>query len=138
LRPKKLASHPVMGRMIALATRYEVNAHVASSGVEDSDPAMCGSETFTTVVSSTSMNVLVITVMAMIHGLISGAPAFGFWGLIGVIAMTCALFVGQHRGYHRHSRPQQMLWVLSFFKEDLYRNPLHHLHVVPGGILRWQ
>src|SRR5579859_172353 len=90
LRPKKLASHPVMGRMIALATRYDVNAHVASAGVEESDPAMCGSETFTTVVSSTSINVLVITVMAMIHGLISGGPAFRFWGLIGVIAWAHA------------------------------------------------
>jgi hypothetical protein len=30
---------------------------------------MCGSETLTTVVSSTSMNVLSITAMAMIHGL---------------------------------------------------------------------
>src|SRR5579871_1048580 len=32
-------------------------------------PAMCGSDTFTTVVSSTSIKVLVITEIAIIHGL---------------------------------------------------------------------
>ena len=31
LRPKMLASQPVIGRMIALATRYDVSAQVASS-----------------------------------------------------------------------------------------------------------
>src|SRR4051812_33352918 len=67
-RPKKFASHPVMGRMIALATRYEVSAQVASSGVADMLPAMCGRETFTTVVSSTSMKVADITAMAISHG----------------------------------------------------------------------
>src|ERR1700692_4764238 len=35
-------------------------------------PAMWGSETLTTVVSSTSINVLSITAMAMIHGFIAG------------------------------------------------------------------
>src|SRR2546427_5704649 len=41
---------------------------------------MCGSDTLTTVVSSTSMKVLNITEMAMIQGLISGliSPAAGW------------------------------------------------------------
>jgi len=39
---------------------------------------MCGSETLTTVVSSTSMNVLDITAMAISHGLTSGEAGFGF------------------------------------------------------------
>ena len=47
--------------MIALATRYDVSAHVASSTVADMLPAMCGSDTLTTVVSSTSMNVANMT-----------------------------------------------------------------------------
>src|SRR5437667_5993099 len=68
-RPKTLASHPVIGRMIALATRYDVRTHVASSIVADRLPAMCGSDTLTTVVSSTSMKVANITEIAMIHGL---------------------------------------------------------------------
>src|SRR4051812_39189091 len=69
LRPKRLASQPVMGRMIAFATRYDVSAQVASSTVDERLPAMCGSDTLTTVVSSTSMNVANITETAMSHGL---------------------------------------------------------------------
>src|SRR5438132_7556424 len=69
LRPKTLASQPVMGKMIAFATRYEVSAHVASSIEADRLPAMCGSDTLTTVVSSTSMNVANITETATIQGL---------------------------------------------------------------------
>jgi hypothetical protein len=39
-RPNCCASQPVMGRMIALATRYEVKVHVPSSTVADIEPAM--------------------------------------------------------------------------------------------------
>src|SRR5690349_13944446 len=69
LRPKRPASQPVIGKMIALATRYEVSAQVASSVVADMLLAMCGSDTFTTVVSSTSMKVANITAIATIQGL---------------------------------------------------------------------
>src|SRR3954466_11898200 len=75
LRPKRFASQPVMGKMIAFATRYDVSAQVASSGVAEREPAMCGNETLTTVVSSTSMKVLIITAEATSHGLISRAGA---------------------------------------------------------------
>src|SRR5262252_3634768 len=71
-RPMKLASQPVIGRITALATRYDVSAQVASSTVADRLPAMCGSDTFTTVVSSTSMNVANMTDSAMIQGLTCG------------------------------------------------------------------
>src|SRR5579864_3909160 len=76
-RPKRPASHPVMGRMMALATRYEVRVQVASSVLADRLPAMCGKEAFTTVVSSTSMKVLDITAIAINHGLISGCACGG-------------------------------------------------------------
>src|SRR5690242_20144009 len=72
LRPKLLESHPVMGRIIALETRYEVSTQVDSSTVAERLPAMCGSETLTTVVSSTSMKVPSITETAMIQGLMTG------------------------------------------------------------------
>src|ERR1700686_3997116 len=72
LRPKRPASQPVIGKMIALATRYEVSVQVASSVLADRLPAMCGNDTFTTVVSSTSMKVLDMTATAINHGLISG------------------------------------------------------------------
>src|SRR5438552_2034950 len=72
LRPKRPASQPVIGRMIAFATRYEVSVQVASSVVAERLPAMCGKDTLTTVVSSTSINVLDMTAMAISQGLISG------------------------------------------------------------------
>src|SRR6266404_7232623 len=71
-RPKRPANHPVMGRIMAFATRYEVSVQVASSVLEERLPAICGNETFTTVVSSTSMKVLDMTAMAISHGLMSG------------------------------------------------------------------
>src|SRR5580765_4148893 len=55
--------------MMALATRYDVSAQVDSSTVAERLPAMCGSDTFTTVVSSTSMKVANMTATATIHGL---------------------------------------------------------------------
>src|SRR3954447_3237388 len=72
LRPKFEASQPVMGRMMALATRYDVSVQVASSVLADRLPAICGKDTLTTVVSSTSINVLDMTAIATSHGLISG------------------------------------------------------------------
>src|ERR1035441_2432881 len=71
-RPKKLASQPVIGRMMALATRYDVRAQAASSTLTERLPAICGRDTFTTVVSSTSMNVANMTATATIHGLTVG------------------------------------------------------------------
>jgi hypothetical protein len=61
-----------MGRTTALATRYEVNTHVASSTVAERLPAMCGRLTFTTVVSSTSMAALTMTAMATGQGFLGG------------------------------------------------------------------
>src|SRR5215831_5839255 len=79
LRPKRPASHPVIGRMMALATRYDVSVHVASSMLAERLPAMCGSETLTTVVSRTSMNVASITEIAIIQGLDLGASTGVIW-----------------------------------------------------------
>ena len=72
LRPKWFASHPARGRMMALATRYDVSAQVDSSTVASRLPAMWGRDTFTTVVSSTSMKVANMTAIATIHGLTWG------------------------------------------------------------------
>ena len=54
-----------------------MRTHVASSGVAERLPAMCGSETFATAVSSTSMNVASITEIAMSHGLKRGTHSTG-------------------------------------------------------------
>ena len=71
-----------MGRTMALATRYDVSAHEASSTLAERLPAICGSETLTTVVSRTSMKVPNITAMATIQGLTCGcADAVDAMGL---------------------------------------------------------
>src|SRR6202046_4031679 len=72
LRPKSLENQPVSGKTIALDTRYEVSTQVLSSTLAERFPAMCGSDTLATLVSSTSMKVAMITVPAMSHGFISG------------------------------------------------------------------
>ena len=82
LRPNTDASHPVIGRMIAFATRYEVSDHVASSTVADMLPAMCGSATFTTVVSSTSMKVPNMTAIATNHGLMARVQTCAWSGIV--------------------------------------------------------
>lgn len=43
-----------------------------------------------------------------------------------------------HVRLDRHSRPEQVLGVLSFFENDLDRNALHNLDIIAGGILRRQ
>jgi len=68
-RPKRFASHPDIGRMMALETRYEVTTHVPSSTVAPMLPARCGTDTLTTVVSSISMKVASMTAAVTIHGL---------------------------------------------------------------------
>src|ERR1700739_82743 len=65
---------------MALETRYAVKTQVLSSRLAARLPAICGSETLATLVSSTSMNVASITVRAMIQGLISGAAGRGRGG----------------------------------------------------------
>jgi hypothetical protein len=57
---------------------------VASSVLAEQLPAMCGRETLTTVVSSTSMKVLDVTAMAISQGLIS-------WEAVWLAAIRFAL-----------------------------------------------
>src|ERR1700733_8187149 len=72
LRPNSAENHPVRGNTIALETRYDVSTHVLSSTPADKFPAMCGRDTFATLVSNTSMNVAAITVMAINQGFTCG------------------------------------------------------------------
>src|SRR5258707_13022728 len=58
------------GSAMACETRYDVNPEVDSPCPADKFPAMCGSATFAIDVSSTSMNVASVTVMAITQGLI--------------------------------------------------------------------
>src|SRR5947209_3989164 len=115
-RPKRPASHPVIGRIMAFATRYDVSVQVASSVLAERLPAMCGSDTLTTVVSSTSMKVLDITAMATTQGFTGGWPS--------ALGVAIPSLYENRRGY-RHSRSQQMIGVLTFLKNDLHGNSLN-------------
>src|SRR5580698_2854096 len=65
----RLAIHPLIGRMMAFDTRYDVSTQVLSSWLTERFPAMCGSDTLAMLVSSTSMKVAIVTTRAMAHGL---------------------------------------------------------------------
>src|SRR5262245_58995896 len=142
-RPNVAASQPVIGRMIALATRYDVSAHVASSIVTERLPAMCGSDTLTTVVSRTSMKVANITEMAMIHGLTVFIADWRSW-----IVDWEVLFPKSTIQYSkssridsrddRHAGAEMAVRILTGVEHDLHRNALHDLHEIPGGVFRRQ
>src|SRR5512145_1787940 len=53
--PKRAASHPVRGTVMASATAYDVMTHVPWLVVAPKPPAMLGTDTLAMVVSSTAM-----------------------------------------------------------------------------------
>src|SRR5262245_60291826 len=83
---------------------------------------MCGSDTCTTVVSSTSMKARTVSAHPTIHGLM--------WRCSVIADLPCIYLSG-----HRHARPQQLLRVLLLVDRDANRDALNHLHEVPGGVL---
>ena len=48
-RPNRAASHPAMGVTMAVATMLKVTIQAIWSGVVDSEPCICGSDTFAIV-----------------------------------------------------------------------------------------
>src|SRR6185437_5357623 len=109
LRPKRPASQPVRGRTIALATRYDVTVQVASSTEADRLPAIWGSDTLTTVVSSTSMKVLDITAIAISQGLMSGCACSCAWELIVTRAASSSYirFIAALKGSGKSRVPEK-------------------------------
>ena len=67
LRPRAPASHPVAGRITALAARYDVSTHETSSTPADSEPWMWGRATLVTVTSRTCITVTNITAPVIVH-----------------------------------------------------------------------
>ena len=74
LRRSGAPIQPESGCMIALASEYELIAQVPSCGLTPRLPAMCGTDTLTIVMSSTSMNVANATAIVSSA---SGAPCSG-------------------------------------------------------------
>ena len=63
------ASQPLIGRMMAFETRYEVSTHVLWSLLAPRFPAMYGRATLAMLVSSTSMKAASATTTAISQGL---------------------------------------------------------------------
>ena len=71
-RPRAPASQPLIGRMMAFETKYEVNTHVLWSLLAPRFPAMYGRATLAMLVSRTSMNAAIATTTAISQGLYLG------------------------------------------------------------------
>src|ERR1700680_326100 len=68
-RPKVLANQPLIGRMMAFETKYEVRTQVLWSLLAPRFPAMYGRATLAMLVSRTSMNAAMATTTAISQGL---------------------------------------------------------------------
>src|SRR5580704_10843817 len=90
---------------------------------------MYGRATFAIDVSSSSMKVASVTVTAMNHGLTEDRLMDGF------PFDTAALSTHVDCGLDRHSRPQQVLFVLILIEPDSHGESLHYLDVVSGSVL---
>jgi hypothetical protein len=64
LRPSRSVSHPVIGRLMAFATRNDVSTHVISSTPADRLPRMWSSATLAMVTSRITRKVAIIVEMA--------------------------------------------------------------------------
>src|SRR6202790_4612478 len=91
-RPNAPASQPLIGRMMAFETRYEVNTQVLWSLLAPRFPAMYGSATLAMLVSSTSMKAASATTTAINQGFYFGRqtswPMVGAAELIGGIRLA--------------------------------------------------
>src|SRR5689334_22297899 len=87
---------------------------------------MCGKETFATLVSSTSMKVASITVIAITQGLMSLRVA------------TDRSLLRQYGGVDVHAGAEHGVAAGNRIEHDLYRDALHHFDEIACGILGWQ
>ena len=119
---------------------------------------MCGSETFAIEVSSTSMNVAKVTVIAITQGLTVPSGLLSLAKILCLIArvldpasctyisyvrLPCSLslfprLVREHRRVHVHPWPQHRLFWRDGIQHNLHRNTLHYFDVIPSSIFRGQ
>src|SRR5215469_5904279 len=102
LRPSAPASQPVIGRMIAFDTRYEVNTHVLWSLLAPKLPAMYGRATLAMLVSRTSIKAASATTTAMSQGLYLGRHRS--WSIASAVVVIDASL----------SKPSRVVFMKSF------------------------
>ena len=127
LRPNAPASQPVIGRTIALETRYEVSTQVLWSLLAPRFPAMYGSATLAMLVSRTSMNAARATTTATNHGLYRGRQ-------ISWSSVSAAVVIQIHVWNYIHAWTELSVPIFSRLEDNFYRHSLHNLHVISGGI----
>src|SRR5712672_911430 len=136
-RPSHATSHPLMGRTIALETRYLVNTQVLSSLLAPRLPAMWGRATFAMLVSRTSMNAASETATAMIQGLPLGCQISS-----PEVTAMASLIGPSHR--LQRNRAAHGAAVVDFgnsaFKGDFVYRDFHQLDAAPmfARGLRWK
>src|SRR5579863_4282558 len=133
-RPKRLASQPLIGRTMALETKYDVSTQVLSSLLEPRPPAMYGKATLAMLVSSTSMNAAIATTTPMSQGLNFGRH--GSEGTPRSGTERTSVLLDIDLGLHGHSRPQPMITVLAGIDIDPDGEALHYLHEISRGVFR--
>src|ERR1700682_1941535 len=85
LRPNAPASLPLIGRMMAFETRYEVRTHVLWSLLAPRFPAMYGRATLAILVSRTSMKAASATTTAISQGLYLGRQTS--WSIVRAVEL---------------------------------------------------
>src|SRR5208282_1725828 len=156
-RPSVPASQPLIGKIIAFETRYDVSTQVLWSLLAPRFPAIYGRATFAMLVSSTSMNAARATTTAISQGLYLGRQTSSSSVSAAVVILRnsysgthtakihAVKFIHEarpqdslqvHVRHHVHARAKPPIFILPRIENDLYRNPLHNFHVVSGGIFR--
>src|SRR5579864_732494 len=95
---------------------------------------MYGSATLAMLVSRTSMKAASATTTAISHGLYRGRQTS--WSGVSAAVVIQRNSVEVYVRHNVHAWPKSSIPVFARLENDLYRNPLDDLHVVPGGILR--
>src|SRR5271157_5587923 len=93
-RPKAPASQPLIGRMMAFETKYEVNTHVLWSLLAPRFPAIYGRATLAMLVSNTSIKAASATTTAISQGLYLGRQTS--WSIVS----AAELIAGRRQAPH--------------------------------------
>src|SRR5262249_55294956 len=124
--PKRPASQPVSGTMIASATEYEVITQVPWLELMPTAPEIVGTATLATVMSRTAMKFATASTIAASQ---SAAPSRGFECSVCIAASVDG-------GGHGEADLQRPGGELVGLERDADRHALHHLDPVAGGVLR--
>src|SRR5215471_2485346 len=100
---------------MAFDTKYDVRTQVDSSAPADRLPEMCGRATLAMEVSSTSMNVASVTVMAITQGLIEPSGIRNFDSNLSFTCFLAPLYLLRPQRIVYFARPYLVIAVATTF-----------------------